>query len=185
LSKINSISIVTSERYALALFELAREDSDLDKIKQDTKDLLDLYKSSEEMQDFIKNPTQDLKIQLYFVEKISEIMKFSTTLKNFLSILVNKRRIFHIEKIVESFLKLLAKKKGEVSASLISSRKLKEEEIKKVSEELSKASGTSINFKFIVDESLIGGLKIQLGSLMIDTSIKNKLQKYQQMMIAK
>ena len=68
---------------------------------------------------------------------------------------------------------------------MISSRKLKEEEIKKVSEELSKASGTSINFKFIVDESLIGGLKIQLGSLMIDTSIKNKLQKYQQMMIAK
>ena len=91
MSKINSISIATSERYALALFELAREDSDLDKIKQDTKDLLDLYKSSEEMQDFIKNPTQDLKIQLYFVEKISEIMKFSTTLKNFLSILVNKR----------------------------------------------------------------------------------------------
>tara|TARA_B100001063_G_C16724752_1_gene535691 strand:- start:480 stop:1037 length:558 start_codon:yes stop_codon:yes gene_type:complete len=185
LSKINTFSIVASERYALALYELAKEDNDLEKTDQDSRDLLSLYKSSDEVKYFIKNPTQDLKIQLSFVEKISEIMKLSKTLKNFLSILVSKRRIFYIEKIIENFLRLLAKKNGEINATLISSRKLKEEEIKKVSEELSKVSGTSINFKYTVDESLIAGLKIQLGSLMIDTSIKNKLQKYQQIMIGK
>ena len=86
---------------------------------------------------------------------------------------------------INPFAALLAKKSGEINATLISSRKLKEEEIKKVSEELSKVSGTSINFKYTVDENLIAGLKIQLGSLMIDTSIKNKLQKYQQIMIGK
>ena len=115
--------------------------------------------------------------------EVTKILK--EQIKNFLSILVSKRRIFYIEKIIENFLRLLAKKNGEINATLISSRKLQEEEIKKVSEELSKASGTSINFKYTVDESLIAGLKIQLGSLMIDTSIKNKLQKYQQIMIGK
>ena len=107
MSKTNTFSIVASERYALALYQLAKEDNDLEKTDQDSRDLLSLYKSSDEVKYFIRNPTQDLKIQLSFVEKISEIMKLSKTLKNFLSILVNKRRIFYIEKIIESFLSLV------------------------------------------------------------------------------
>ena len=68
---------------------------------------------------------------------------------------------------------------------MTSPHSLKDEEIKKVSEELSKSIDKKIKFKFEVDKDLIGGIKVQLGSLMIDTSIRNKLRKFEQMMLEK
>ena len=78
---------------------------------------------------------------------------------------------------------LCSKKRGEVKASLVSSKNLSKDELNDISKELSKSMGSTIKLDYSVDESLIGGLKIQLGSFMIDTSIKNKLKKYEQLMI--
>ena len=102
---------------------------------------------------------------------------------NFLLLLIEKRRIFFLSKILSSFLNLLNKEKGELQATFISAQDLKDEEIKKVSDELSKSINKKIKFKFKVDKDLIGGIKIQLGSLMIDTSIRSKLRKFEQMML--
>ena len=104
-------------------------------------------------------------------------------MKNFFLLLVEKRRIFFVKKIFENFLRLCSKKRGEVKASLISSKELNQSELNKISEELSKTIGSTIKFDYEVDEELIGGLKLQLGSFMIDTSIKNKLKKYKQAML--
>ena len=70
-----------------------------------------------------------------------------------------------------------------ISASLISSKKLSKDELSNITSEISKSVGSLIRFDYKVDSDLIGGLKIQLGSLMIDTSIKNKLKKYEQLML--
>ena len=77
----------------------------------------------------------------------------------------------------------MAKKKGELKASLVSSKNLSPEELNNLNKEISQVVGTSVSFDYKVDESLIGGLQMQLGSLMVDTSIKNKLKKYQQIML--
>ena len=82
-------------------------------------------------------------------------------------------------------MKLCSKKRGEVKASLISSKELSESELSKISEDLSKTMGSTLKFDYKVDKELIGGLKLQLGSFMIDTSIKNKLKKYEQLMLEK
>ena len=185
MSANKSFSTETSQRYALALFELAEEKSELSKVEESIKELLLLYNSNNELERFIKNPVNPLDTQLLVIKKVSEIMKLSKTLENFLSILVVKRRIFYIKKIIESFLKIIAKKKGELSASLESSKKLSSEDIVKITDALSEAVGSVINFTYKVDPSLIGGIKVQIGSLMIDSSIKNKLKKYQQLMIEK
>ena len=66
---------------------------------------------------------------------------------------------------------------------MVSSKSLSKDELNDISEELSKSMGSTIKIDYSVDESLIGGLKIQLGSFMVDTSIKNKLKKYEQLMI--
>ena len=66
---------------------------------------------------------------------------------------------------------------------MISSKNLTNEELKNLNIEISQATGTSISFDYTVDENLIGGLKMQIGSLMVDTSIKNKLKKYEQIML--
>jgi F-type H+-transporting ATPase subunit delta len=110
-------------------------------------------------------------------------MKLSKTVKNFLSILVTKRRIFFLENIFKNFLILASKKRGELKISLISSKSLTDDELKNLNLEISKVLGTVINFNYKVDENLIGGLKMQIGSLMVDTSIKNKLKKYEQIML--
>ena len=88
-----------------------------------------------------------------------------------------------VSKILESFQKICLTKRGEVNASLISSKELSESELKIFSKDLSNSIGSNLKFDYKVNKELIGGLKLQLGSFMIDTSIKNKLKKYEQAML--
>ena len=80
-------------------------------------------------------------------------------------------------------MKLCSKKRGEIKASLISSKELSQLELDSISKDLSDSMGSIIKFDYKIDKKLIGGLKLQLGSTMIDTSIKSKLKKYEQVMI--
>ena len=144
---------------------------------------MDVYSKSDDLKNFIKNPTQSESNQLEILNKISVQMNFSKTTKNFLSVLVVKRRIFFINKIFLNFLSLASRQRGELKALLISSKKLTNEELESLNKDLSQTMGKSIAFDYKVDEDLIGGLKMQIGSLMIDTSIKNKLKKYEQTML--
>ena len=183
MSTNKSFSSETSERYSRALFEVAKETSDLEKIEKDIKIFQSLLNSSLEIKNFIHNPTQSKDNQNNVIELLAEKLSFSKNLKNFFFLLIEKRRIFFIAKIIDSFLKLCSQKRGEVKASLISSKELSEVEIENISKDLSSSMGSTIKFDYKVDKELIGGLKLQLGSYMIDTSIKNKLNKYKQKML--
>ena len=183
MSTNKSFSTETSERYSRALFEVAKEASDLEKIEKDMKNFKSLLNSSIEIKNFIHNPTQSKDNQKNVVKPLAEKFSFSKNLKNFMFLLVEKRRIFFVQKIIESFLKLCSQKRGEVKASLISSKELSEAEIENISKDLSSSMGSTIKFDYKVDKELIGGLKLQLGSYMIDTSIKNKLNKIEQKML--
>ena len=183
MSTSKLFSTETSERYARALFDVAKENSEIEKIESCLKTFLDVYNSSPELINFIKNPTKSNNIQLEAVSIISLKLNFSKNLKNFFSLLVEKRRIFFVEKIIQSFLNLCSHKRGEVKASLVSSKNLSAEELNEISAQFSESMGSKIKFDYSVDKNLISGVKIQLGSLMVDTSIKNKLKKYEQLMI--
>jgi len=183
MSTNKSFSSETSERYSRALFEVAKETSDLEKIEKDIKIFQSLLNSSLEIKNFIHNPTQSKDNQNNVIGLLAEKLSFSKNLKNFFFLLIEKRRIFFIAKIIDSFLKLCSQKRGEVKASLISSKELSEVEIENISKDLSSTMGSTIKFDYKVDKELIGGLKLQLGSYMIDTSIKNKLNKYEQKML--
>ena len=75
------------------------------------------------------------------------------------------------------------KKRGEIKASLISSKELSQSDLIEISKDLSQSIGSTIKLDYKVDKGLIGGLKLQLGSFMVDTSIKNKLKKYEQALL--
>jgi len=183
LSSNKSFSTETANRYALALFELANENSELEIVEKNIQDLLQIYNSSSDLKNFIKNPTQSQFNQLKVIQELSSKMNLSKVVNNFLSILVTKRRIFFLNNIFQNFLILVSKKRGELKASLVSSKNLSDDELQNLNKELSQTIGTSIKFDYKVDESLIGGLQMQIGSLMVDTSIKNKLRKYEQIML--
>ena len=183
MSANKSFSTETSERYSRALFEVAKEAGDLEKIETDIKNFKFLLENSLELENFFSNPTQSINSQNNVNNLLSEKFSFSKNLKNFFSLLIEKRRIFFVSKIIESFLKLCSRKRGEVKASLISSKELSESELESISKDLSSSIESVIKFDYKIDKELIGGLKLQLGSIMIDTSIKNKLKKFEQQMI--
>ena len=183
MSANKSFSTETSERYSRALFEVAKEAADLEKIETDIKSFKSLLENSPELKNFFNNPTQSINNQNNVNNLLSEKLGFSKNLKNFFSLLIKKRRIFFVSKIIDSFLKLCSRKRGEVKASLISSKELSETELESISKDLSSSMGSTIKFDYKIDKELIGGLKLQLGSFMIDTSIKNKLKQIENKMI--
>ena len=183
MSTNKSFSTETSERYSRALFEVASETKEIDKVESDVRNFQSLFNSSSEIKNFIQNPTQSKNTQNNVINLLSEKLGFSKNLKNFFLLLIEKRRIFFVKKISESFLRLCSKKRGEIKASLISSKELSLNELDEISKDLSKSMRSIIKLDYKVDKDLIGGLKLQLGSFMIDTSIKNKLKKYEQAML--
>ena len=178
-----SFSKETSDRYANALFELAYEKSQLDIIESNAKDLITIYDNEINFRNFVKNPTEINFNHLNVIKDISNKFSFSEIFKNFLSLLVVKRRFFFLRQILSSFIEMLKEKKGEKKARLISSKNLSKDELNSVSSQLSKILGSNINFDFSVEKDLIGGFQLQIGSLMIDTSVKNRIKKYEKIML--
>ena len=166
----------------MALYELSKENKEIDEVLSNMLTFSKVFNSNEEFKNFIKNPTYSVEKQKLIFEKILTLMNFNKTAKNFFSVLIIKKRIFFLDIIVGEFLKLISQKKGEISGTITSSKKIDEKVILDIEKEISANIKGSIKFKPKVDESLIGGIVIQIGSLMIDTSIKNKLQKYKKLM---
>ena len=183
MSGIKTFSNETSERYALALFELATENSEIEDIEKNIILLHEICSKNQEFSNFLKNPTYQLEVQSKIISEISKIMRLNKTLNNFLQLIINKRRIYFLDKILETFIKLSSKRKGKIEAILTSSKDLSRDEKNKINEDISKAIKSNIDFIYKIDKSLISGVKIQVGSLLIDTSVSNKLKKIKQLMI--
>ena len=183
MSKDKGFSITSAERYSLALYELSNESKLLDKIEEQSLSVLTLINKSEGFSNFIKDPTIDQADLLKTVDTISKNYKLETLLKNFLNFLIKKRRFFFIERILKSFIEICSKKRGELKAELKSAKELSNNEIIKITEELTKNFSSKIKLNYTHDKSLIGGLVVQVGSTMVDTSIKNKLQQIENRMI--
>ena len=183
MSGVKTFSNETSERYALALLELSVENSEIDIIEKNILSLIELTKKNSYLSNFLKNPTHNIEIQKKIFSEISKIMSLNKTLSNFLLLIIQKRRIFYLDKILEKFIKLSSKKKGIIDAILISSKELSQSERDLINKEVSNAVNSNLEFSFKLDKKLISGVKIQVGSLLIDTSLSNKLRKTKQAMI--
>ena len=183
LSKDTGFSISSAERYSLALFELSEENNLLSQIEEQSLSVLNLINQSKDFFNLIKDPTTSQEDLSKVINKIAFSNKFDNLFKNFLNFLIQKRRFFFIERILKSFIEICSKKRGELIAELKSAKKLSSDEIKKITDELSINFSSKIKLNYKHDESLIGGLILQIGSTMDDTSIKNKLQQIENRMI--
>jgi len=183
LSKNKGFSITSADRYSLALYELASENNVLSQVEDQSLSILSLISSSKDFSNLIKDPTNSEEDLLKILDNISSKNKFENLLKNFLSFLITKRRFFYVEQILKSFIEICSKKRGELKAELKSAKELSSDEISKITDELTKNFSSKIKLNYKYDQSLIGGLVVQVGSTMVDTSIKNKLKKIENRMI--
>ena len=183
MSEISSFSLSSVNSYSQALYELAKEDKSLDQIEEQVSAVITLISQSDDFNYLIKNPTIDQEDQLKIIIQIGEKYNFNELLKKFFNFLIQKRRLFFIEKILRDFLVICSNMRGEIVAKLTAAKDLKDIEINEIKNELTQNFGSNIKLNYKYDPSLIGGLIIQVGSVMIDTSIKNKLQQIQNKMI--
>ena len=183
MSKSKGFSDTSVNSYSLALYELAEESKSINEIEEQSSAFINLILRSNDFNLLIIDPTNKKEDQLNVIMKISEKYKLNNLLTNFLSFLTLKRRLFFVEKILKNFIEICSKKRGEIVAKLTAAKELNDNEINNIKEELTKNFSSKINLQYKFDPSLIGGLIIQVGSVMIDTSIKNKLQQLENKMI--
>ena len=173
----------TSRSYALALYELSKENSEFNKVEDGMNGLKALLNESSDFKEMITNLTIPKEEKNKVIIKMADKYSFCQTLKKFLNFLTNKNRLFFLNQIVDSFLTLVSSSRGELEAKLLSSKKLSKVELDKIRDELSKDFKSPIKINYKHDPDLIGGLLIQVGSVMVDASLKSKLRQLEKTMI--
>ena len=183
MSSKSTFSNSTSTSYALALYELSKENTEIDNVEIGMKSLKKLLDTSSDFKEMILSPTVTKEDKRNVVFAIADQNNFSEILKKFLGFVAIKNRLFFLGKIIESFINLVSNNKGELKAKLVTSKKLSTQERENIQKELSKDFKSPLNINFEHDPNLIVGLIMQIGSVMIDTSIKTKLKKLEKNML--
>ena len=164
------------QRYAKALFELSAESKSLDKIEKDLLSVHSLITKNNELNMLIKSSSLSRENQASLMEKLLKKMKVSPLIIKFIGTLAVNGRLNIINNIIEEFFKKLAHHRGELTAEITTAVPISKDINKSIVKEISKLTKTNkIELKEKIDESLIGGLIIRMGSTMIDSSIKTKL----------
>ena len=183
MSKNIGFSSTSANRYSLALYELAEEANVLPQIEINVLSIINLIEKSKDFRNLTKDPTVSQNDLSNAIDKIFDYLKIENLLKNFTNFLVIKRRFFFVEQILNNFIEICSEKRGELKTEIKSAKNLSKNEINKIKDELSKHFTSKIKLNYKYDESLIGGLIVQVGSMMIDTSIRNKLQQIENKMM--
>ncbi len=178
-----SISSGIAQRYATALFELATEDkSGLSSLEKDVDSLSSALADSADFREVISSPVYTRDDQERAVGAVASAMKLSPLMSNTLALMATKRRLFVLPQFAAALRDLIADAKGEVTADVASARALTSSQADALAKALSSNVGKTVKLNATVDESLIGGLVVKVGSKMIDTSIRSRLAALQNVM---
>jgi F-type H+-transporting ATPase subunit delta len=182
VSEPASISTGIAERYATAIFELAQESKSLPKLESNLTDLANALDDSADLRDLIASPVVSREDQGKAIAAIADKMGLVPDLQNGLALMARKRRLFVLPQLINQLRAMIAEAKGEMTADVVSATKLSAAQSKKLAETLKKTVGKDVKINATVDESLIGGLVVKVGSKMIDTSIRSRLNSLQNAM---
>lgn len=164
-----------SGRYATALFELAGEADALTKVEDELAGLARLAGECEDFAAFIGSPVLGRETQGKAVAAVAEKLELSDLTSRLLGVLAANRRLAALPGIARDFATLMAAHRGEVTAEVTSARPLDAAGIEKLANKLKAIAGSDVRIETEVDERLIGGLVVRLGSKMIDTSVATRL----------
>jgi F-type H+-transporting ATPase subunit delta len=162
-------------RYATAIFELAQDQRSLETVEKDLATLKRAMADSADLTQLVRSPVVDAKDQARAIGAVIEKMGLSTLTKNFLQVIAAKRRLFVLSDIIRAFEGMLARQRGEVQATVSSARPLGDAEMTELKAILKSKLGREPRIETKVDPSLLGGLVVKVGSRMIDSSLRTKL----------
>ena len=182
LSEPVSIATGIASRYATAIFEIARESGGLGALEADVDALDAALKDSADLRALITSPLYSREVQATAMAEVGKRMGLTVNVQNLLGLMAGNRRLFALPQLVSVLRDRIAAEKGEVTAEVTSAKALTKAQSDKLAKVLSAQAGKDVKIVASVDESLIGGLVVKVGSKMIDTSIRAKLAALQNTM---
>lgn len=169
-------------RYATALFDLAEEAKSTDKVLGDLERFSALIDGSSDLKRLVKSPVFSSEEQLGAIAAILDKAKISGIAANFIKLAAQNRRLFAVEQMIRAFRALVAKSRGELTAKVTVSEPLSDARLKDVKAALKEVTSKDVTLDLKVDPSIIGGIIVQLGSRMVDASLKTRLSAIQHAM---
>lgn len=182
MSEPVSISSGIAERYATAVFELAKDSNTISDLETGADLLEAATQTSTDLSSMISSPVYTRADQRRAITAVAEKLELMPLLTNTLGLMASKRRLFALPQFVRALREKIAEEKGEVTAEVTSAKALTEEQLAELTKVIGASVGKTIKLNTAVDESLIGGLVVKVGSKMIDTSIRSKLNALQNSM---
>jgi len=164
-------------RYAAALYALADEEKALDAVAADLASLKAMIGESEDLRRLMRSPLIARREQARAMALLLERAKVGATVRHFVAVAAQHRRLFLLSAMIDAFLATLAARRGELAAEVRSAAPLEAAQIEALKAQLAKAAGKAVNLVFKVDPALLGGLVVKLGSRMVDSSLRSKLQR--------
>ena len=175
---MSSSVAVFSGRYAGALFELADEANSVDAVARDLAGLSALIDESEDLERMVRSPGIDRKDQAKAMDAVLEKSGADMLVRKFVGAVALNGRLFALKEIISQFLEDLAARRGEVSAEVVSAITLDAPLEEELHSAVSRVAGSDrVSMDVRTDPSLIGGLVVRIGSRMIDSSIRTKLNR--------
>lgn len=182
MSDASSLTSGVAGRYATALFEIATEAKNLPAIEADLETLSAALNGSDDLQNVISSPLLSREEQGGVMAAVAKKLGLSDTVSNTVALMASKRRLFVLPEVIASVKTLASEARGEVTADVTAAKKLTKDQQTALAKVLKKSVGKDVEINMIVDESIIGGLIVKVGSKMIDTSVASKLSKLQNVM---
>lgn len=163
-------------RYAQALFDLAKESKSTDKIAADLAAVREMIEESDDFRRFLKNPSFAAEDQIAALGAILNKAGIAGVAANFLKLVAHKRRLFALEDMIRDYNKLNDAENNVSRAEVTVAEELKPAHVKALKDALASVAGSSdVDVAIKVDPSIIGGMIVKLGSRMVDSSLKTKL----------
>ena len=162
-------------RYATALFELALESNAVERVAVDLTRFNEALDAFDDLVRLVKSPVFTAEEQGRALGAILEQLKIEGLTRNFLLLVAKNRRLFAAPDMIRAFRAMLARHRGETSATVTAAAKLTETQVTALKQALQAALGKEVTLEERVDASLLGGLVVKVGSRMVDTSLRTKL----------
>jgi F-type H+-transporting ATPase subunit delta len=163
-------------RYARALFELALEAKSVDAVKADIEKFDALLSESPDLLRLVRSPVYSAEEQSRALSAVLAKAGIGGLASNFLMFVTANRRLFAVRDMIRDFRKLVARWKGEVTAEVTAAEKLSDTHLEAIKSALKSITGEkSVDLNVKIDPAIIGGLMVKLGSRMVDSSLRTKL----------
>ena len=165
-----------AKRYAQALLDIGKEDGNYEQYGRELKEFVNLCVSNTEFFEVLSSPVFSVEERMKVLDHVLEKTEFSEIMKNFLRVLLEKKRINRIQEISDYYSKLLDDIMGIVRAKIITARPLKKKTLDKLLKSLEKFISKKVKPETEIDESIIGGVIVKIGDLVLDGSITAQLR---------